>query len=56
MFHYRLSCGIISRSAGIFENQKQVCACDGVTIWEERDRPVVGPGRRIAQSSLCSYI
>lgn len=56
MFYYRLSCGIISRSAGIFENQKRVCACDGVTIWEERDRPVVGPGRRIAQSSLCSYI
>jgi len=52
----KISCGIISRSAGIFENQKQICACDGVTIWDERDRPVVGPGRRLTQSSLCAYI
>ncbi|KAG8293877.1 copper chaperone for superoxide dismutase [Homalodisca vitripennis] len=52
----RLSCGIISRSAGLFENQKQICACDGVTIWDERDRPVVGAGRRVTQSSLCAYI
>lgn len=41
-----LSCGIIARSAGLFENSKQICACDGVTLWEERDRPLVGPGRR----------
>lgn len=42
----RLGCGIIARSAGIFENSKKICACDGVTIWNERDRPLVGKGRR----------
>ncbi|XP_062240325.1 copper chaperone for superoxide dismutase-like [Platichthys flesus] len=41
----RLACGIIARSAGLFQNPKQICACDGVTLWEERDRPVAGPGR-----------
>lgn len=34
----RLACGIIARSAGIFENVKKICACDGVTLWEERDK------------------
>ncbi|CAH1402053.1 unnamed protein product [Nezara viridula] len=49
----RLACGIISRSAGLFENAKQICACDGVTIWDERNRPLAGPGRRQPpQSSL----
>lgn len=42
---YRLACGIIARSAGLFENAKQICACDGVTLWEERDRPLAGTGR-----------
>lgn len=32
----RLACGIIARSAGIFENYKKICACDGTTIWDER--------------------
>lgn len=32
----KLACGIIARSAGIFENFKKICACDGTTIWEER--------------------
>ncbi|KAM5137853.1 copper chaperone for superoxide dismutase isoform 2-T2 [Mantella aurantiaca] len=41
-----LACGIIARSAGLFENTKQICSCDGVTIWEERDRPAAGPERR----------
>ncbi|XP_053305385.1 copper chaperone for superoxide dismutase isoform X2 [Spea bombifrons] len=41
----RLACGIIARSAGLFENAKQICSCDGVTIWEERDCPIAGPGR-----------
>ncbi|XP_037336748.2 copper chaperone for superoxide dismutase-like [Pungitius pungitius] len=41
----RLACGIIARSAGLFQNPKQICACDGVTLWEERDRPVAGKGR-----------
>uniref|UniRef100_A0A224XLJ0 Extracellular superoxide dismutase [Cu-Zn] n=1 Tax=Panstrongylus lignarius TaxID=156445 RepID=A0A224XLJ0_9HEMI len=42
----RLACGIISRSAGLFENTKKICACDGVTIWDERNKPLAGPGRR----------
>lgn len=42
-----LVCGIISRAAGIFENWKRICACDGVTIWDERDRPIAGAGRRV---------
>ncbi|XP_062305339.1 copper chaperone for superoxide dismutase-like [Osmerus eperlanus] len=41
----RLACGIIARSAGLFQNSKQICACDGVTLWEERDRPIAGMGR-----------
>ncbi|XP_056298688.1 copper chaperone for superoxide dismutase-like [Pseudoliparis swirei] len=41
----RLACGIIARSAGLFQNPKQICACDGVTLWEERDRPLAGKGR-----------
>ncbi|KAM8945567.1 copper chaperone for superoxide dismutase [Pelodytes ibericus] len=41
----RLACGIIARSAGLFENAKQICSCDGVTIWEERSCPIAGPGR-----------
>ena len=40
-----ISCGIIARSAGIFENAKRICACDGVSLWDERDKPLVGPGR-----------
>lgn len=38
----RLACGIIARSAGLFQNPKQICACDGVTQWEERDKAVAG--------------
>ncbi|XP_035392548.1 copper chaperone for superoxide dismutase isoform X2 [Electrophorus electricus] len=46
----RLACGIIARSAGLFQNPKQICACDGVTLWEERDRPLAGKGRRITDT------
>ncbi|KAF9326594.1 hypothetical protein BG006_010009 [Podila minutissima] len=28
-------CGIIARSAGVFENAKKVCDCSGTTLWEE---------------------
>ncbi|KAF9935715.1 hypothetical protein BGZ65_003117 [Modicella reniformis] len=28
-------CGIIARSAGVFENRKKVCDCSGNTLWEE---------------------
>ena len=46
-----LSCGIIARSAGLFQNSKRICACDGVTLWDERDKPLVGPGRSYTSSS-----
>ncbi|XP_057309368.1 copper chaperone for superoxide dismutase-like isoform X2 [Hydractinia symbiolongicarpus] len=32
-----MACGIIARSAGMFENTKKVCACTGKTLWEERE-------------------
>ncbi|XP_076441554.1 copper chaperone for superoxide dismutase-like [Babylonia areolata] len=41
----RLVCGIIARSSGLFQNSKRLCTCDGVSIWEERNRPLVGEGR-----------
>jgi len=31
----RVMYGIIARSAGLFENPKQLCTCDGVSIWDE---------------------
>ncbi|XP_063801225.1 copper chaperone for superoxide dismutase isoform X2 [Pseudophryne corroboree] len=46
-----LAFGIIARSAGLFENTKKICACDGVTIWEERDYPIAGPGRKNLQTT-----
>ncbi|XP_071774159.2 copper chaperone for superoxide dismutase [Centroberyx gerrardi] len=46
----RLACGIIARSAGLFQNPKQICACDGITLWEERDRPIAGKGRSKANA------
>ncbi|KAJ8706478.1 hypothetical protein PYW07_012556 [Mythimna separata] len=42
-----VACGIIARSAGIFQNPKRICACDGVVVWDEKDRPLAGKGRRI---------
>lgn len=41
----RLVCGIIARSSGLFQNSKRLCACDGVTLWEERNKPLAGVGR-----------
>lgn len=38
-FGKRLACGIIARSSGLFENPKTICACDGVSIWDERMNP-----------------
>lgn len=46
----RIACGIIARTAGLFQNPKQICACDGVTLWEERDRPIAGKGRSKAST------
>ncbi|XP_001846332.2 copper chaperone for superoxide dismutase [Culex quinquefasciatus] len=48
----RLACGIIARAAGIFENYKKICACDGVTIWDERDNPLAGGNRGEQKSAL----
>lgn len=42
---YRIACGIIARSAGIMENFKKLCACDGVTLWDERYKPIAGADR-----------
>ncbi|XP_058054790.1 copper chaperone for superoxide dismutase [Anopheles bellator] len=47
----RLGCGIIARSAGIFENYKKICACDGVTIWDERNKSIVEEERRDRKQS-----
>ncbi|XP_070497063.1 copper chaperone for superoxide dismutase-like [Chironomus tepperi] len=33
----KLACGIISRSAGIFQNYKRICVCSGKVLWDERD-------------------
>ncbi|KAG1652622.1 Copper chaperone for superoxide dismutase [Nymphon striatum] len=33
-----ISGAIIARSAGLFQNPKKICQCDGVTIWEEREK------------------
>jgi len=41
-----VACGVIARSAGLGQNNKKICACDGVTIWDERNKPLTGPGRR----------
>lgn len=30
-------CGVIARSAGVWENDKTVCSCSGKTMWQERD-------------------
>uniref|UniRef100_A0ACB8G9P2 Uncharacterized protein n=1 Tax=Sphaerodactylus townsendi TaxID=933632 RepID=A0ACB8G9P2_9SAUR len=44
----RVACGIIARSAGLFQNPKKICTCDGVTLWEERERHIPGQGRKAA--------
>uniref|UniRef100_UPI00358EC15E copper chaperone for superoxide dismutase-like isoform X2 n=1 Tax=Myxine glutinosa TaxID=7769 RepID=UPI00358EC15E len=36
--------GIIARSAGLFQNPKRICTCDGVTLWEEREKQIAGKG------------
>ncbi|XP_076654601.1 copper chaperone for superoxide dismutase isoform X2 [Halictus rubicundus] len=37
----RLACGIIARSSGLFQNAKKICACDGLTLWDERDKALL---------------
>ena len=36
----RLVVGVVARSAGVWENEKVVCACSGKTVWEEREEMV----------------
>ncbi|KAE8748469.1 Copper chaperone for superoxide dismutase-like [Frankliniella occidentalis] len=43
---HRLACGIIARSAGLFENSKKICACDGLTLWDEKNKPLAGNSRQ----------
>ncbi|XP_067877830.1 copper chaperone for superoxide dismutase-like isoform X2 [Heterodontus francisci] len=50
----RLACGIIARSAGLFQNPKKICSCDGVTLWEERDRPIAGTGRNLKEPPVAN--
>lgn len=28
--------GVVARSAGAWENEKMVCSCSGMTVWQER--------------------
>lgn len=35
--------GVVARSAGVWENDKVVCACSGKTVWEEREE-MMGKG------------
>uniref|UniRef100_A0A803SPS7 Copper chaperone for superoxide dismutase n=1 Tax=Anolis carolinensis TaxID=28377 RepID=A0A803SPS7_ANOCA len=42
----RVACGIIARSSGLFQNPKKICTCDGVTLWEERERPMARLGKK----------
>lgn len=39
-------CGVIARSAGAWENDKQVCSCTGKTVWQERV-DAVGKGLQV---------
>ncbi|XP_068779908.1 copper chaperone for superoxide dismutase [Struthio camelus] len=39
----RLACGVVARAAGLFENPKRLCTCDGLTLWDERDRERLPP-------------
>lgn len=47
----RVACGIIARSAGLFENSKKICACDGLTLWDEQNKPLTGEARQQQQST-----
>lgn len=40
-----IACAIIARSSGLFQNSKRFCACDGISIWDERNVPDAGVGR-----------
>ena len=41
----RTACGVIARSAGVFANTKQICACSGKTLWQEAEFLDAHPGK-----------
>ncbi|XP_066602597.1 copper chaperone for superoxide dismutase-like [Prorops nasuta] len=43
----KLMCGIIARSSGLFENTKKICACDGLTLWDERNLAVANQSPKL---------
>jgi len=43
-----LGCAIIARSAGLLQNAKRICACDGIPVWDERNVPNAGYERQKA--------
>ncbi|XP_077292997.1 copper chaperone for superoxide dismutase [Arctopsyche grandis] len=47
----RYACGVIARSAGLFQNNKKICACDGVTLWDEHYLPAAGLARQQFQNN-----
>ena len=36
-----LTAAVIARSAGVGENCKKLCSCDGTTIWESSNKDFV---------------
>jgi len=52
----RVACGIIARSAGLLQNVKKICACDGVTIWDERNKPAAGSGRQAQEPHVSAQL
>lgn len=36
-FGRKVACGLVARSAGLFENFKKICTCSGQTLWEEKE-------------------
>lgn len=46
--------GLVARAAGVFENAKRICKCDGVSVWRERDVPAAGGARALASAQRSS--
>ena len=50
---FRLACGIIARSSVLFQNTKRICACDGLTLWDERDKALKNKNDYSGASNNC---
>uniref|UniRef100_A0A8C4X042 Copper chaperone for superoxide dismutase n=1 Tax=Eptatretus burgeri TaxID=7764 RepID=A0A8C4X042_EPTBU len=48
--------GIIARSAGLFQNPKRICTCDGVTLWEEREKQIAGKGEQHKPATMLANL